>query len=281
MIDRILVPLDGSAESARALHPAKVLGEAFGVAVDVQSFHDPDSDGIELQERLRAQVADVEGLTCEIEVGPLTAPVSELLAPRLSDPDTLVVMTTKGYGHAAALVGSVASEIVSISKHPVVLVGPACDVAGFTLDGPLIIAVRDDGTAAQHAAAAAIVEQFGLRPIVLNAMNRKTDSVLARVRSQSAGSDIPPDTAMVHRFANGMHASGGPVADFDVVHGDHAGAAIAAYADQVGASAIKVTTHERSGLRRLLIGSVTADVLTHAGCPVIAVAAAEAATAER
>lgn len=47
--------------------------------------------------------------------------------------------------------------------------------------------------------------------------------------------------------------------------------AIVAYADQLGAGAICMGTHGRSGVRRLVFGSVTEEVLRQVRCPVLTV----------
>jgi nucleotide-binding universal stress UspA family protein len=46
----------------------------------------------------------------------------------------------------------------------------------------------------------------------------------------------------------------------------------------MGAELIVVGTHGRTGVRRLVLGSVAEHVLRHAHCPVVTVHAAEAAT---
>jgi universal stress protein A len=46
---------------------------------------------------------------------------------------------------------------------------------------------------------------------------------------------------------------------------------ITGYAKEVGATMIVMSTHGRSGLRHLLIGSTAEGVVRHAGCPVLTV----------
>lgn len=50
---------------------------------------------------------------------------------------------------------------------------------------------------------------------------------------------------------------------------------ITTYADDVGATMIVMATHGHSGLKHLLIGSVTEGVVRHANCPVLAVRAGD------
>jgi nucleotide-binding universal stress UspA family protein len=41
------------------------------------------------------------------------------------------------------------------------------------------------------------------------------------------------------------------------------------FADRLGASLLFLTTHGRSGLDRLRLGSVAAEIVRHAACPVV------------
>jgi nucleotide-binding universal stress UspA family protein len=47
------------------------------------------------------------------------------------------------------------------------------------------------------------------------------------------------------------------------------GTTIAAYAERIGADLIVIPSHGRTGLKRLLIGSVAEVVVRHAHCPVL------------
>jgi nucleotide-binding universal stress UspA family protein len=51
----------------------------------------------------------------------------------------------------------------------------------------------------------------------------------------------------------------------------HAATEIVDYAKQVKADMIVMTTHGYSGLKHVLLGSTTEDVLRHAACPVLSV----------
>jgi len=55
----------------------------------------------------------------------------------------------------------------------------------------------------------------------------------------------------------------------DVIAAEDIGAAIAGHATEVGADLIALSTHGRSGLRRLVLGSVAEQVLRHSRTPVL------------
>ena len=56
---------------------------------------------------------------------------------------------------------------------------------------------------------------------------------------------------------------------FEVLHGGHAGRSITDFAREMNASLVFMTTHGRTGLARLRSGSVAAEVIRHAHCPVV------------
>ncbi|MEJ2139289.1 MAG: universal stress protein [Gammaproteobacteria bacterium] len=53
----------------------------------------------------------------------------------------------------------------------------------------------------------------------------------------------------------------------------HAATEIVNYANEIKADMIVMTTHGYSGMKHVLLGSTTEDVLRHAGCPVLSVRA--------
>lgn len=53
----------------------------------------------------------------------------------------------------------------------------------------------------------------------------------------------------------------------------HAATEIVNYAKEIGAGLIVMTTHGYSGVKHLMLGSTTEDVLRHASCPVMSVRA--------
>jgi len=51
----------------------------------------------------------------------------------------------------------------------------------------------------------------------------------------------------------------------------HAATEIVNYANEIGAGMIVMTTHGYSGVKHMMLGSTTEDVLRHAGCPVMSI----------
>ena len=59
------------------------------------------------------------------------------------------------------------------------------------------------------------------------------------------------------------------VRQFETLHHRHPGKAVGEFADAIGASLIVASTHGRTGLARLALGSVAMEIVRHAPCPVV------------
>ncbi len=81
------------------------------------------------------------------------------------------------------------------------------------------------------------------------------------------GAESRMDAFAREQFANSPHGT-----EAKVVVG-HAATEIVNYANDVKAELIVMTTHGYSGMKHVLLGSTTEDVLRHASCPVLSVRA--------
>jgi nucleotide-binding universal stress UspA family protein len=77
------------------------------------------------------------------------------------------------------------------------------------------------------------------------------------------------ESAYVGRAAHDMQSLIGHEVEFETLHGERPSRVIVDFADRLGASLVFLTTHGRSGLDRLRLGSVAAEVVRHATCPVV------------
>jgi hypothetical protein len=69
--------------------------------------------------------------------------------------------------------------------------------------------------------------------------------------------------------AHDLQAATGHEVQYETLHGDRPSRAIVDFATGVGASLLFLTTHGRSGLDRLRLGSVASEIVRHATCPVV------------
>jgi nucleotide-binding universal stress UspA family protein len=121
-IDTIVLPYDGSELSALAVPVARRLAQRLGAAIHLLSTvakeedketREADLAGVELGDRpvRRTVVVDLD-------------PAGEIHETVRRLPNAVVCMGTHGRGRSAALIGSVASDVLARGHDPVVLVGP-------------------------------------------------------------------------------------------------------------------------------------------------------------
>ncbi len=276
MFNEIVVPLDGSNESARALRPASTIAHYLDITMRVVAYHPLSRDGQDLTDIVCEQVNTIGEVSRVITVEPMEQPVDEALINLLADrTGALVVMSSHGYGRSAALVGSVANELLAQTGAPVLMIGPECDISRFRLHGPMIVAAdgADEYSEAVLALAADAVKHFDFEPSVVNVLSRAVSRSLERARTAQDGREVPPDSAIAHHLATDLGAATGlSDVDYRVLHDSDPGNALVKRAIETGSTMIVMATHARSGIDRLAHGSVTSKVVGHAPCPVLAVA---------
>lgn len=266
MYQRIVLPLDGSAMAARAIGPARVLAAACDAPLLAVSCLAPDEPAAERAEVVRQQLADRDAGDVELRLPVTPGPVAPALAEVLDEaPGSLVVMASVARAHAAAIVGSVAEELLGATGEPVLLVGPHVEVERFQLAGPLLVPV--DGSVTSEAAvplARAWVVAFGLHPWVVSVVDRPPG---AAVTSAADGDAF--ESAYVNRIARRLEGQAGVQVDFEVLRGKRPAEAIATDARERGAAVICASTHGHTGARRVALGSVAIAIVHHAPCPVL------------
>ncbi|MCH1435898.1 MAG: universal stress protein, partial [Acidimicrobiales bacterium] len=114
MFQQIVVPLDGSEDAAEAL------ARRVGAPVHIIALHDPADDPTDLEQTILTQANDTGDVVRMVDVRPIAESVSADLR-RLSDRwgPSLIVMATHGRGRSAALLGSVANDILHRPGQPV------------------------------------------------------------------------------------------------------------------------------------------------------------------
>ena len=143
MEPKILVPLDGSALSERAIEPAEKIAKAIGYEMVLFRVVDTPlgrSLEAEPEEERRAASANIEkattylkgiasriegkGIKTRFEVG-VGYPHSAILALADKEDVEFIIMSTHGYtGLFRALMGSIAEKVVYKTERPVMLVKP-------------------------------------------------------------------------------------------------------------------------------------------------------------
>ncbi len=269
MFGDVLVPLDGSELSARALVPGAAVARANDSALMVVSLtsawnHDQLLSAVERQ----CSTVDAPRLTVSVEpAGPgVVERLSELVEAR---PSSLIVMSTIGRGSTGALLGSVAEGVLERTFGPAVLVGPECITDGFEVGGTILVGL--DGSAYSESILP-VVEAWaiGLSYEIEIVSVLDPEEVLAVTGSPN----VPAggiESGYVHNRARDASRVIGRDVEFDVLHDSNPARALVQHATTQGSAMIAVATHGRSGLARLVMGSVSMHVVHRAPCPVLAI----------
>ncbi len=265
MVQQLIVAIDHSPESWRAFDVAVSLAARAHSGVRVVHVAPGPLDVRQAQAELdvelqRRRPFDVEvSVDVRLSIGTVA---SELAAVLLLYPDAIIVMASHGKGRSAAIVGSVTEEVLQRTFGPIVLVGRNVEPNDFT--GPIIVTV--DGSPESEAAlplAAAWAIKLRTTPWIVNVVDPKTTT-------GSGDSDVP-DTAYLARVAQTLQSLSDHTAQYDELRDRHPDRAVASYAARHDASLVVSSSHGRSGLSRLAMGSVTAGFVRHATCPVVVI----------
>jgi nucleotide-binding universal stress UspA family protein len=253
----LIVPVDGSESSERALAVAELLAGHFDrcdTVVMTAARHDDEVrhryfDG--LAERLGH--ADLR--TEFVDAVDAAAAIADLA---LAEPDAVVCMATHGRGRLAApLLGSVATEVLRRVESPVLLVGPHCE-AGWWHDRPRVLTcwIGGGSNAILPAAKEWVEALHGELWLELVYHPLDTRTAVDPHAEFAPALKLIGDDVDVHLMPCASHYPAG---------------AIVRSAHELPATLVAMTTHARTGLGRSALGSVAMDVVHHSRCPVLVV----------
>jgi len=253
MYSRIIVGDDGSLRTPRAVAVADVAVAAFGAELEV--VHVPSEHGLPLP------------IDSDVTVLPADDAATRLVAHTLaSDPPGLLCLASRGQSAVGeALFGSVTAQVVRDLRAPLVVVGPA--VLDPSRSWRRIQVCLDGSTNAA-----------GILPSVTtwaSTLDLEVELVYAAYPLNGLRSDdrrVPPeDVEAAEQLEAGvrqLEAAGVRVSARTIEHADSAQALI----DRVvtgNADLLALATHGRTGLSRLLMGSVALDLVRRSTVPVL------------
>jgi nucleotide-binding universal stress UspA family protein len=261
MIERVVVPVDFSAESDRALSIAPVLARWAGAAVELVTVAEP-VDRADIESQL-AELAEGVGDNATWRIIESGGPAEAALLTELHrDEKALWCIGSHARGAwSELLVDSVSEDLVRDAHVPVVLVGPhvECQPSG------RVLAVALDGTEESEVilpAAATAGGALGMTLRLLQVAGKGHD-------------DLPTDsieTGYVARAAATMPSVESTLTDYDVLHGDHPARDLADYvAAQRDVGLLALATRGLRGGARLLHGSTAFQLAHRAVVPVLIV----------
>lgn len=283
MYSRVIVPLDGSELGEAALPRVRLIAAALSVPIELVRAVDASSavTGREQQNALEY----LSGVRDSLRQGGHAAsttvaagtPAEVIVQCAGSDPDALIVMSTHGRGGIARLaMGSVTDRVLQHAPNPLLIVRPTGSSGGAPPRDVMIrkvLAPLDGSPLAElslpHAAGLAAGLGAAVELVRVTAPPAETGRHIATASGQA---DAEEPEAYLDRMRRTMaleHPQASPV---DVCHLRHENTAhaIIKRAD-AGASLVVMSTHGRSGINRLVLGSVTDQVVRHANAPVLVV----------
>ena len=305
MYSRIIVPLDGSPFSETALPYARAIAGSLAIPVELVEAFDvlpPPARHRQPGETTRRMLADVErnsrqylgqiqeGLRSAGLVATATtlpgAPARALVDWLVRDPEALVVMSTHGRGGIARwALGSVADKVLHSISNPVLLIRSSAESS--PADGVEVktVLVPLDGSelsqeSLSHAAAVAaglgasitLIQVTGTADFYRRYLDRASAEeglISAEELVQADSEDARTSLAAASRRLAQEFGYGGQVT---VTHlqGQNPAEAIVNVAG-AEPTMVVMTTHGRSGINRLVLGSVADRVVRHANAPVLVV----------
>jgi len=306
MFKRILVPLDGSSESERAIPLAAAVASRYGAAVTLTEvvgsgamveleevvFADSgvlpaeyssqavQEQGIDYLNSVavdlrRGGLAQVEVVLCRGDTG------SEI--QRLAGDADLVVMATHGRsGLARLLLGSMAMNTVRQVTTPVLLVNGHLTELEATYSFKRLLVPLDRSRLAESALplAVSVAQQLGAELVLLELEPQGIEAsvyIAHHVGQNGASEDevylLGPDAEVLpaYIYLEDIADRYLPVdLHYTLVAGEGQSANhISQVAQERGCDLIVMATHGQAGINRLLHGSVTEQVLTSSPVPVL------------
>ncbi len=261
MFNRILVPLDGSVPATVALRVGEQLADRWRADLHVLTLVRKGEIETGVNSIIERQVAQVSQRP-EVTVRPLSYSVADDIASEFDAvDDTLVVMSTWARGRTAGMIGNVAEDVLRLLRQPIVVIGPQADVGINWPKGPMFIATDDSHFGATIVPVAArMAEQLAVDTSLITVIDSS---------AVPAGIDRAAETNVLAGLAGTVESITGREVDYDVLHGDDPAKEIVDHARRYGGSMIALSTHGRSGMARIAVGSVAMDVVHNAHCPVL------------
>lgn len=265
MFQRIIVPIDGSQRSWSAARVGSLVAEATDAELELVTVVFAAGQANAASSDLRQGVERMSPLAVQPFTTALVARpgsddgVGSVIARHAeSVSGSMVVMSSTGRGRSAAVLGSVADDVLRAMFGPIIVVGPHVFEPG-SFSGDIVVPV--DGSEFSETSlplAASWGIALGATPWIVEVL---TDAV-------PLSSDVL-ESSYAARLARDLRVQTHHDVEFEVLHGPSASHAIADYAKQNKARLIVMSTHGRSGIRRLTLGSTAASVVHDAICPVV------------
>jgi nucleotide-binding universal stress UspA family protein len=278
MFKRILVPLDGTAESNAALPAARTVAKATGGSVSllqVLESSEAEASAKETADKLARVAAELAGSGLQVESSLREGQAADEILQHVQEQAAdLVIMRTRGQaGIQRAVMGSVAERLLSRSDVPIMMLRPG----GRRMDRMANLLVPVDGSPGGALALAS-----GLELAKASGAQIRLVEVVVPMAFHTLAPDAGPvyydpawdDEALAaaQTYVNGLMTrlrKAGVEAEGDARMAPEIPGTIVQAANEHTSDLIIMSTHALTGIQRAILGSVADAVVRTAECPVL------------
>jgi len=284
-LDRVLFPTDGSDCAEYARRHASYLADRFEASLHVIHVEERDvelADVIDVEEAdvladLHDAIRDDETIVAEPRLQEHrvvhTSPAEGILSYAAEHDTNLIVLGTHGRTGVRRLVlGSVAEEVVRRAPMPVMTVGRGATVPEKMDGGHLLVPVdfsEQQPRLLAHARELALAYDMTLT--LLHVVERESLPEVYEAYADPVAPGVLAERveASLDERAETLRERGVDVTV--TVRDGHPATETLDAADELDADLLAIATHGRSGVERMLMGSVAEKVIRRAPCPVFTV----------
>lgn len=283
-LNRVLFPTDGSECAKRARHHAVHLAERFDATLHVIHVEERNVDlsdvteicdedvlaGLHAPHEERSPEADSYVQECRL-VHPSAA--GGILSYAAERDISVIVLGTHGRSGVRRLVlGSVAEEVVRKAPCPVLTVGRGATAASSLQGGTLLVPIDfSEYQVRLLAHARELARMYDMTLALFHAIELKglPDAYGVYANPPEPGVLTDRTKEVIEKRANELREKG--IHTRVLVRNGHPAVEILDAADELDVNLLAIATHGRSGVDRMLMGSVAEKVLRRAPCPVFTV----------
>jgi nucleotide-binding universal stress UspA family protein len=264
MFDQIIACLDGSSLAEKILPLACGLSAPRGGRLTLLRIVENTEELAAEEEYLRDCARQY---SAELRFRVSQDPAGAIAAELERDPRAIAALSTHGRtAWMEAVLGSVALRVIREAKRPVIVFRPLDHAREAPKKIGAVVLALDASPFSEkmipHAVKAA--QTLSARLILIQALGiPQSLGPLA----EHEKSDVL-ESSYLHRKAAEINAAHGVDAQWDVLHGEPADA-ICRYVKDMPDTLLALTTHARGGMERVVLGSVAAACVRHAGVPLL------------
>jgi nucleotide-binding universal stress UspA family protein len=266
MLDVIFVPVDGSEFSHRAVSVAERFADLAGAALHLFSVVTDEAEVMERSILLEKIAVGRERAERSVVTG--SDPAGAIVNEVRKATGAAVCMATHGRGRSAALVGSVATRVVALGGDPI-LIGPRTDIDR-ALGGVVACVDETPESAALVPIALHWSELLRTHPVVIIVAEPVPPAVMIGPPRRRFGPDDDVDAYLDHLVAPWRwkgyeietRALYDPISPADGVD---------AYLREHPALLAVVGSRARIGIKRVVFGSTSAQIVHRGAAPVLVV----------